>query len=256
MSVSTWFESPFVRAILVFVVWTMLLLGPSLAGADEPKAPKAERNWSFELAPAASIGGPLDDMKDSMAAAGFDDDVDLGSWGVTHYPSSASDSTAIWGAARRRFGDSNWLIGVGAGFTRFGTASGNQTLEGGPFLWVTIDSEVEMLTIAPMAWYQVAPAARLGAGIALNRVDTSVGQYYGVVNESSSWEPGILVEAAVTYPPASRFYFLMLVQYRWLQDGTIGPWQDEASSGEVLIFPESEVALSHGLGAIGLGIRF
>ena len=112
-----------------------------------------------------------------------------------------------------------------------------------------------MLTIAPMVWYQVAPAARLGAGIAVNRVDTSIGAYYSV-NESRSWEPGILVEAAVTYPPASRFYFLMLVQYRWLQDGTIGPWQDEASTGEVAVFPESEVALSHGFVGAGVGIRF
>ena len=256
MSVSTWFESPFVRAFLVLAACATLLLGPSLAAADDPPSPKPERNWSLELAPAASIGGPLDDMKDAMAAAGFDDDVDLGSWGVTHYPSSASDSTAIWGAARRRFGDSKWLIGVGGGWTNFGSVSGNRNVEGEPLLSFSIDSEVEMLTIAPMAWYQVLPAARLGAGIAASRVDTSVGQSYGIVNNSSSWEPGILVEAAVTYPPASRFYFLMLVQYRWLQDGTIGPWQDEASTGEVAVFPESEVALSHGLVGIGLGIRF
>ena len=252
-----WCASPSVRAFIVSVVAAVLLLGPSLAAADEPPSPKPVRNWSIEIAPGASIGGPLDDMEDAMAAAGFDDDIDLGSdWGHLDFPSGGSDSTSIWSAARRRFGDSKWLIGVGGGFTRFGSVSGNRNVEGEPLFSFSIDSEVEILTIAPMAWYQVLPAAWLGAGIAVNRVDTSVGQYYGVVSESSSWEPGILVEAAVTYPPASRFYFLLLVQYRWLQDGTIGPWQDEASNGEVVVFPESEVALSHGLGAIGLGIRF
>ena len=257
MSVSTWFESPFVRAFLVLAACATLPLGPSLAAADEPKAPKPVRNWSIEIAPGASIGGPLDDMKDAMAAAGFDDDVDLGSWGVTHYPSSASDSTAIWGAACRRFGDSNWLIGVGGGWTNFGSVSGNRNVEGEPLGIFYLYSEVEMLTIAPMAWYQPLPAARLGAGLALHRVDTQLGRTFtGEVDDSSSWEPGILVEAAVTYPPASRFYFLLLVQYRWLQDGTVGPWQGTASSGEVVVFPESEIALSHGLGAVGLGIRF
>jgi len=257
MSAFGWCASPSVRAFLVFVVWTMLLLGPSLAGADEPKAPRPDRPWSVELAPGASLGGPLDDMEDAMVAAGFDDDFELGGgWGDLEYPISGSDTTSFWGAARRRLGDSGWLVGVGAGGTRFGSVIGNRDLEGEPHFPFSIHSEVEMLTIAPMAWYQVAPAARLGAGIAVNRVDTSIGRYDENFNESSSWEPGILVEAAVTYPPASRFYFLLLVQYRWLQDGTIGPWQETASTGELVVFPEAEVTLSHGLVAVGLGIRF
>lgn len=257
MTVLARFANPWARAFFVLVGCAMLLLGPSLAAADEPPAPKPVRNWSIEFALGASIGGPLDDIESAMEAAGFGDDIDWGQeWGESEYPIQSSDSSSAWGAVRRRVGDGRWMLGLGAGWTNFGNVIGNHNVEGEPFARVSLDSEVEMLTLAPMAWYQVAPAARLGAGVALNRVDTSVGQYYGVVSESSSWEPGILVEAAVTYPPASRFYFLMLVEYRWLQDGTIGPWQDEASNGEVVVFPESDVALSHGLGAVGLGIRF
>jgi len=257
MSALGWCVSPFVRAFVVSVAAAAILLGAPPAAADDPPSPKPVRNWSIEIAPAASIGGPLDDMEDAMVAAGFGDDFELGGgWGDLEYPISGSDTTSVWGAARRRLGDSGWLVGVGAGGTRFGSVIGNRNLEGEPQFPFSIHSEVEMLTIAPMAWYQVAPAARLGAGIAVNRVDTSIGRYDENFSESSSWEPGILVEAAVTYPPASRFYFLLLVQYRWLQDGTIGPWQGTASSGEVVVFPESEIALSHGLGAVGLGIRF
>jgi hypothetical protein len=257
MTVLARFANPCARAFVVLAGCAVLPLGPSLAAADEPRSPKPVRNWSIEFALGASIGGPLDDIESAMEAAGFGDDIDLGQeWGEIKYPIHSSDSSSAWGAVRRRVGDGRWMLGLGAGWTNFGSVIGNHNVEGEPYARVSLDSEVEMMTLAPMAWYQVLPAARLGAGIAANRVDTSVGQSYGIVNDSSSWEAGLVVEAAVTYPPASRFYFLMLVQYQWLQDGTIGPWQDEASNGEVVVFPESEVALSHGLVAVGLGIRF
>jgi len=258
MSVSTWFESPFVRAFLVFVVWTMLLLGPSLAAADEPPSPRPERSWSLEFALGSSIGGPTEDIEDAMRAAGLDDPVEVGACCETSYPqTSDGDLSSLWGAARRRLGDSPWLVGVGAGWTELGSVGGNRNVEGEPQGSFYIYSEVELLTIAPMAWFEPLPAARLGAGLALHRVDTHLGRSYTAeVDDSSSWEPGLMVEAAVNLPVASRFYFLALLQYRWLQDGTIGPWQDEASSGEVVVFPESEVTLSHALVAVGLGIRF
>jgi ABC-type transport system involved in multi-copper enzyme maturation permease subunit len=109
----------------------------------------------------------------------------------------------------------------------------------------------------PMAWFQPLPAIRFGAGFAMNQVDTSLGNKYPEhFTDSSSWEPGLVVEAAVTVPVASRFYFFALLQYRWLQDGTIGPWQGTASTGEVVVFPETDITLSHGFIGAGVGIRF
>jgi hypothetical protein len=258
MSVSTWFESLFVRAFLVFVVWTMLLLGPSLAAADEPKAPKPDRPWSVEFALGGSPGGPLDDIERAMQSAGFDDPYDLWWFGeedLLHYPFTSSDHGVAWGAARRRLDRELWSVGIGVGLTRFGTAHGHRTVEG------TFDSDywvvgsVEMTTFAPMVWYQALPALRLGFGPGLNRVETSTATSYSG-EETEEWKAGLVVEAAVTAPARSRFYFLLFLQYRWMQDGTLGPLQETASNGEEVFFPETDINLSHGFIGVGLGIRF
>jgi len=258
MSAHTWFASPSVRAFIVLVGCAALLLGAPPAGAADPPAPKPERSWSLELALGSSIGGPTEDIEDAMRAAGFDDTIEWGGCCETSYPQTFdSELSSFWGAARRRLGDSGWSVGVGAGWTELGSVGGNRNVEGEPEGSFYIYSEVEMLTIAPMAWFQLLPAARLGAGLALTRVDTYLGRSYsGAVDDSSSWEPGLIVEAAVNAPVASRFYFLALLQYRWLDDGSMGPWQETASSGEVVAFPESSFTLSHGLVAVGFGIRF
>jgi hypothetical protein len=192
-----------------------------------------------------------------MRVAGFDDTYESGCCGDTSFPFTSGDDWLFWGAVRRELGDERWQLGVGLGRTGFDEVWGNRNVEGSPPESTIIHSEIEMLTIAPMAWYQLLPAARLGAGLALTRVDTYLGgSYSGAVDDSSSWEPGLIVEAAVNAPVASRFYFLALLQYRWLDDGSLGAWQDEASSGEVVAFPESSFTLSHGLVAVGLGVRW
>jgi len=252
MSVSTWFESPFVRAFLVLAACATLPLGPSLAAADEPKAPKPVRNWSIEIAPGASIGGPLDDIVSAMESAGVDDG---GGGGGVAYPFKSDDTTAWWGAARRRIGDDRWSVGLAAGSTSFGTAYGNRMIEGLTHPDYRLVASVEMTTFAPMGWFQGLPGARLGFGPAMNRVETWFGSQYSG-GESDDWKPGLVVEAAVTAPARSRFYFLLLLQYRWIQDGSLGPFHETASNGEEVVFPETDINLSHGFVGVGLGVRF
>ena len=251
--------SPWSRWFLVPVVFLAPLLAPPLLRAEEPSPPtRAPRNWSIELATGLLGGGPAEDIEDAMRAAGFDDYLGGGQgWGSTSHPFTSDADPSVWGAARRKLGDGRWQVGVGIGWTNFDSVFGNRNVEGDSPESVVIYSDIEMLTIAPMAWFQPVPAVRLGAGLAMDRVDTSIGyRYPETFSESSSWKPGLVVEAAVTVPVASRFYFLALLQYRWLQSGTIGPWQETASTGEVVVFPESEINLSHGFVALGVGIRF
>jgi len=257
MSVRTWFSSPSVGAVLALVSAAAILCGAPPAAADEPP-PQPDRAWFVELALGEAVGGPADDLEDAMRAAGLDDYMEdwLGGNGSS-YPRSSDEGTSLWGAAGRRLGDSRWSVGLGFGRTELGTVSGNRNIEGEPPGSFHIYSEVEMLTLAPVAWFKPVPAVRLGAGLALNRVDTQLGRSYtGNLDDESSWEPGLLVEAAVNAPVASRFYFLAVLQYRWLDDGTMGPWQETASTGEVVAFPETEVELAHGYYAVGLGVRF
>lgn len=249
---------PFGRAFVVLAACALLPLGASPAEADEPAAPKPERNWSIELAVGLLSEGPTADIEDAMRVAGFDDTFESGCCGDTSFPFTSGGDESLWGAARRKLGDERrWQIGVGFGWTGFDDVWGNRDVQGPPAESIVIHSEIEMLTIAPMAWFHPLPALRFGAGPALNHVDAFVGrqdpEHY---SDSSSWEPGLVVEAAVAAPVSSRCYFLALLQYRWLQDGTIGPWQETASTGEVVVFPRADVTLSHRFAAVGLGIRF
>jgi hypothetical protein len=196
-----------------------------------------------------------------MRSAGFDDSWRIGQ-GLDdiHFPKTYDDldmRLSSWGAARRRLGDGRWHVGVGAGRTNFGTVVGNRDVPSAPFGSFRIDSKIEVLTIAPMAWYQPAPAARFGAGLAINRVDTSLVVGYSTSSVGPGrWEPGLVVEAAITTPAASRFYFVALLQYRWLPSGTVGSWEETSTTGEVVAFPETTFTLSHGFISVGLGIRF
>ena len=244
-------------AIVVLAACALLPLGASPAEADEPAAPKPERNWSIELAVGRSSGGPTADIEDAMRVAGFDDAFEHGCCGDTSFPFTSGDYWSVWGAARRKLGGERWQVGVGFGWTGFDDVWGNRNVEGSPPESIVIHSEIEMLTIAPMAWFHPLRSLRFGAGPAMNHVDAFIGREHPEhYTDSSSWEPGLVVEAAVTAPVASRFYFLALLQYRWLQDGTVGPWQETASTGEVVVFPRADVTLSHRFAAVGLGIRF
>jgi hypothetical protein len=232
----------------------LLLCPAASARADDPP-PKPDRPWSIDLVLGASFGGPLDDIATAMEAAGFDDDVDYGDWGGIGYPLKSSDSSAWWGAARRRVGHDRWSVGIAAGWSDFGAVYGNRSVGGLTDPDHRLVAAIETMTFAPMAWYQALPGARLGFGLGVNRTETWFGSQYSG-EEFDDWKPGVVMEGAVTTPASSRFYFLLLLQYRWIQDGTLGPLQETASTGEVIVFPESDITLSHGFIGAGLGIRF
>lgn len=257
MSAHTWFASPSVRAFIALVGCAALLLGAPPAGADDPPAPKPDRSWSIELAVGAVSGGPSADIEDVMRVAGFDDTFESGCCCDTEFPFTSGDYWSVWGAARRELGEGRWQLGVEFGEIGFDDVWGNRNVDGSPPESIVIHSEIELLSIVPMAWFQPLGALRFGAGPAVTHVDALVGhQCPQDCTDTSSWELGLVVEAAVSAPLASRFYFLALLQYRWLPDGTLGPWQETASTGEVVAFPRTEVALSHRFAAVGLGVRW
>lgn len=243
-----------VRPARVLAACTCLLWPAASVRADDPP-PKPDRLWSIELALGASFGGPLDDIASAMEAAGFDDDVDYGDWGGVGYPLKSSDSTAWWGAGRRRIGHDRWSVGLAAGWSNFGTVYGNRSVGGLTDPDYRLVAAIETTIFAPMAWYQALPGARLGFGLGMNLTETWFGSQYSG-ESSNSWEPGLVVEAAVTTPPKSRFYLLLLLRYQLMQDLTLGPLRETASTGEEIVFPETDITLSNGFIGAGLGIRF
>lgn len=242
------------KLLSVLAACAGVLFGAASARADDPP-PEPDRPWSIEFALGVSFGGPLDDIVSAMEGAGFDDEVGHGEWGHTDYPFKATDTGSWWCAARRRIGHEPWFAGIGVGWSNFGTVYGNRTVGGPADPDYRLVAAVEMTTFTPMAWYQALPAARLGFGLGLNRVETWFGSQHSG-EDSTSWEPGLVVEAAVTTPPAKRFYLLLILRYQLMQDDTLGPLQETASTGEEIVFPETNVTLSHGVIGVGLGIRF
>jgi hypothetical protein len=254
------------RSLLTLLAIPALLLFSKPVRAEDP-APAAAlaRSWSFEVVSGPSFGGPVSDLESAMRSAGFDDTTPAlsGSWfggaGTSHpYTSDSLDERiSWWGAARRRLGSGPWHVGLGGGATEFGSVHGYRATGTGYFDGVYLDAGGNLATLAPMAWYAVAPALRVGAGPAFHRVDLDLGPP-GNPGEAStrSWKPGFVVEAALTIPVDTPVFFVALAQYRWAGSATAGPWEGTSYSGARVEFPKTSVNVSHAFLALGIGGRF
>jgi hypothetical protein len=243
-------------------ITVLLLFSHPVRAQDPPPAAARVRNWSFEVVSGPSVGGPNDDLEEAMRSAGFDD-TSTGGWfgtGGHSYPSSSDelwDRVAYWGAVRHRVGNGPWHVGLGGGPSEFGTVSGYQQTVGNTFVGTYVDARCRIATLASMAWYDVAPALRVGAGPAIHRVDLDVG-YAGIWGEGStrSWNGGFVLEAALTVPADTPVFFVALAQYRWAGSATTGTWQGRSNSGVHAELPAMSVRVSHAFVALGIGGRF
>lgn len=248
--------------LLLMAIPALLLSSPPGRAQEPPPAPPRLRTWSFELVSGPSFGGPAGDLEAAMRDAGFDD-TSPGGWfgsGGDSYPVTNDelwDRTSYWGAVRRRLGHGPWHVGLGGGATELANVSGYRRDAGNGYLGTFLYTECRLATLAPMAWFEPAPALRLGAGPALHRVDLDLGPS-GNPGEAAtrSWNPGFVVEAALTFPVDSPVYFVALAQYRWAGNATAGPWQGTTFSGAHVEFPAATVRVSHAFAAVGIGGRF
>ena len=251
------------RSLFSLLVLPAILLASPLLRADDPSpSPRRPRVWSFEVVAGRSFGGPSSDLEAAMRQAGFDDSIS-GGWfggGTTTYPYTQGESwdiTSYWGAARRRLGHGPWHVGLGGGTTGFGTVTGYRERVDDLYAGLFLDAGSRIVTLAPMAWYEPAPGLRLGAGPAIHRVDLELGHSYGSGSvRYRSWNPGFVVEVALTVPADTPVFFAALAQYRWAGNATAGPWETTTYQGAHVEFPATSVPVSHGFVALGIGGRF
>ncbi len=263
MNVSRTCPGPRSRSVLPLLVLPAILLASGSLRADDPApSPRRIQTWSFEVVSGPSLGGPSSDFEAAMRRYGFDDSTH-GSWfgGGTTYPYTDDElwtTTSYWGAARRRLGNGPWHVGLAGGPTEFGTVSGYRETSASGYTGAYVDARARMVTLAPMAWYEPARGLRLGAGLAIHRVDLELGSMWfsSGSEQFRSYEPGLILEAAITVPVDTPVFFVALAQYRWAADATAGPWEATSSSGGPVPFPATSVTLSHGFVAIGIGGRF
>ncbi len=224
------------------------------AEAPQPSAP-VRASLSIDLLVAGtSLGGPSGSIESAMREAGMDDPGHGGILGTEHvsYPRTHDfpERVTVWIAGRGRLHGGVWRFGFGAGGTGLGTVEGHASPDD---LYVTAKSTI--LSVAPMAWLQAAPALRLGFGPAVHvvDVDTDVGDFPGADPPEEfanrRWRLGLLVEAAVQFPVGRPYYFLLLGQYRWLAETTV---EIPAPGGSMSV----GVPLSHGFFGAGVGFRF
>jgi len=255
------------RLVAPAAVATLVLGSPALVAqepsprpaADEAAAPRPSApvpaSVAIDLLVAGmSLGGPSGSIESAMREAGLGDPGHGGILGAEHvsYPRTHDfpRRVTLWIAGQGKPHGGVWRFGFGAGGTGLGTAEGHSSQAD---LYVTAKSTI--LSVAPMAWLQAAPALRLGFGPALHvvDVDTDVDDYPGADPPEEfanrRWRLGLLVEAAVQYPVDAPYYFLLLGQYRWLAETTV---TIPAPGGSLSV----GVPLSHGFVGAGVGIRF
>lgn len=197
-----------------------------------------------------------------MRGAGFDDTSPrgwFGSGGDSHpYTNDdLADRASFWGAVRRRLGRGPWHVGLGGGTAELGSVAGYRGDVGNSYFGLYLYAECRVATLAPMVWYEPVPALRFGVGPAIHRVDLDLGSS-GNPGEGAtrSWNPGFVVEAALTVPVETPVFFVALAQYRWAGSATAGPWQKTSFSGAPTEFPATSVRVSHAFLALGIGGRF
>jgi hypothetical protein len=111
-------------------------------------------------------------------------------------------------------------------------------------------------TVAVLPALKVSGAVRVGLGPSLNFLkvqDISAG---GGSPSSTTIRPGLLAEASLTTPARSRVFFEISAQYRYVLPAEIGPIDEPASMfSEGAQLPRTGVSFSHGMVALGLGVR-
>lgn len=229
--------------------------GPVNPAAAAPASGQPRSSASVDLlVVGVSLGGPSQDIEDAMWGAGLNDPGEGGVLGTEYvsYPRTHEfpQRVGCWLAGRGNVNGGSFSWGFGAGWTGLGKVEGHNERSD---LFVMAKST--MLSFAPMAWFDLGPVVRLGVGPAVHLVDvdTDVEHYPGasppeeMANRRCRF--GVLAEAAVRFPVGKPYYFLLLGQYRWMQEATV----EIPAPGTNLAVP---VPLSHGFVGVGIGFRF
>jgi hypothetical protein len=222
--------------------------------------------WSIDAVAGSITSGPTDDLFDAMRASGFDDRL---CWlGCVDFPSQTSSNSRhnlpFWVAARHRLGKGRIHLGLAAGATGLGEVRGRRALGStGPQLDVVLSTEESRVAVyAAMAWLEVVPGIRIGAGPSVNQATVRFDEDHALVaGPPPSYtfrktNVGYVAEIGLTIPSATRLYFATVVQYRRSGSVTVSGWARTLDSGADYSFAPTTVWMDHRFFGIGVGGRF
>lgn len=242
---------------LVAPLVALLAAAPALAAGPPPPP---ERLWSVEVVVGASAGGPEDDLVAVMRSSGWGD-TSPGFFGAgTTYPLTEGSTGVAWGTfwavARRRLGAGRFSVGLGGGWSELGTVSGYRRLPGYSLPYgYTLEAKSSVATVAALAWYDVFPSLRVGVGPALHAGRVAFSGAFGPPAGSSGSKLGLVADTTLSVPVDTPFHLTATLPYRWVGSVRLDGWAATDSRGTVLSFPASDVDVSHGVAALGLGFR-
>jgi hypothetical protein len=218
-------------------------------GVDSPAKP--ERRCHVTLSLGTTSSGPAGDIESAMVASGFNETLDF--LGRTEYPFSRTGISGIpWMislnyAIRQNAIKPTVLLGVIVSDAPIGMTFGYRE----PLLFLDIDYSV--FTISPTVSVQFADVFHLGIGPALYTAKSQ--QTGGTLTVSqSATKVGALLDLGLSYPPHSRFFAILSVQYRYVGKTTIGPFESSLGDSSATM-PATSVSYSHSFVSVGMGIR-
>lgn len=241
------------------ILTLLLIITPALAAAQTstPVPSPPEKKWSlvrgFSLGD--NVSAPA--FENAMRAAGFDDtSPGFFSGGVAHPFSGSVSSGSMTDVTYRH--SRRLALGLRRTSADVGITSGYQA----DFKWLYLGSKVS--TFAPIAYFRVNSALRVGAGpvAAATNVSTSPSPSSSSGEQSfKSTVYGGLITASLETGIGRYFTLGFNISRLWIPDVAVGPFTSD--SGDSLnerygtaTLPAMRVNLSHQTFGLSLGIRF
>jgi hypothetical protein len=220
--------------------------------------PRPSRAWSVSIATGRPGLAPLASMERAMRTAAFDRSstttcfFDL-CFGPTTHPYSIHSrifrdtwTTGVHRHLGRRLG-----LGVTTGVSLIGWTTGSHR-----FSNTYLEIETTVRHLAPVVTVAPWTGARVGIGPAL--FTTSFTETIpGPSVRTTVRRPGVLTEAAVTFPRRARVFLELAGQMRWVMAPAFGPVSRRDELNDVTAtFPRTDVNVSHWFLGLGAGLRF
>ena len=237
-------------AVCALLVRVLAGDGDAAPAAPTPTPASGPRRLSVSLAGGFTWGGPASGIEAPLRAAGYDDTFygclfDLCS-GPTSHPSSDQDEDPFesWTLGLRYLHDPRFGVALLVARTPLQVTDGfrsdtpDKPSSSGEY--AHMNSEVTV--VAALATVGAADVVWVGVGPSVNLV-TIREMWEG---SSKATTVGVVAEAGLRWPPASRAFFQVNAQYRW------------AASAEMGLFefaPTANVSASHTTLAVGVGVR-
>ncbi len=241
-------------ALCGFIIACALAARPASAQEGAGPASMPARRWDVTLSLGTTSSGPASDLEAAMRAAGFDDtfpDV-YGSGGhATPFSyTGASDEGASWMIAAHYAVSPRYAVGLIVSDSPIGTTYGLRApLD-------SLDIHYSARAVAPTFSVRLSDAIYVGVGPAFFMTKAYQYEYYaGAETRYSANKVGALVELGASVPVRSRFFATASLQYRYVGNVTIGPFESLVADHPATL-PATSVSFNHLFFSLGVGVRF